>query len=121
MDGVANAANGSGDLFGDLDFIESWSTTLTYCATDCAGNETTFEYTIQSSEELVNPLSGMPLAGVQSDRDSARQATISVESLFPNPTQGLTVLSLGTTERVDVVVELVDMRVPWCKTCSEAS
>ena len=35
MDGIANAANGSGDLFGDLDFIESWSTTLTYCAVDC--------------------------------------------------------------------------------------
>ena len=111
MDGVANAANGSGDLFGDLDFIESWSTTLTYCATDCAGNETTFEYTIQSSEELVNPLSGMPLAGVQPDQGFGTPGTtISVESLFPNPTQGLTVLSLGTTERVDVVVELVDMR-----------
>ncbi len=111
MDGVANAANGSGDLFGDLDFIESWSTTLTYCATDCAGNETTFEYTIESSEELVNPLSGMPLAGVQPDQGFGTPgSTISVESLFPNPTQGLTLLSLGTTERVDVVVELVDMR-----------
>ena len=111
MDGVANAANGSGDLFGDLDFIESWSTTLTYCAVDCAGNETTFEYTIQSSEELVNPLSGMPLAGVQPDEGFGTPgSTISVESLFPNPTQGLTVLSLGTTERVDVIVELVDMR-----------
>ena len=109
MDGGANAANGSGDLFGDLDFIESWSTTLTYCATDCAGNETTFEYTIESSEELVNPLSGMPLAGVQPDQGFGTPgSTISVESLFPNPTQGLT--SLGTTERVDVVVELVDMR-----------
>ena len=111
MDGVANAANGSGDLFGDLDFIESWSTTLTYCATDCAGNEATFEYTIQSSEELVNPLSGMPLAGVNPDQGFGTPgSTISVESLFPNPTQGLTLLSLGTTERVDVVVELVDMR-----------
>ena len=111
MDGAANAANGSGDLFGDLDFIESWSTTLTYCATDCAGNETTFEYTIQSSEELVNPLSGMPSGGIQSDEGFGKPGdNISVKSLFPNPTQGLTVLSLGTTERVDVVVELVDMR-----------
>ena len=111
MDGAANAANGSGDLFGDLDFIESWSTTLTYCATDCAGNETTFEYTIQSSEELVNPLSGMPSGGMPSDEGFGKPGdNISVKSLFPNPTQGLTVLSLGTTERVDVVVELVDMR-----------
>ena len=111
MDGIANAANGSGDLFGDLDFIESWSTTLTYCAVDCSGNETTFEYTIESSEELVNPLSGMPLEGVQPDQGFGTPGTtIVVESLFPNPTQGLTVLSLGTTERVDVVVELVDMR-----------
>ena len=60
---------------------------------------------------MVNPLSGMPLAGVNPDQGFGTPgSTISVESLFPNPTQGLTLLSLGTTERVDVVVELVAMR-----------
>ena len=102
---------GSGDLFGDLDFMQDWSTTLTYCVTDCVGNQSLFSYTIESSGEVLNPLDEDGVQGGDSNDDTmiTPKDLVSITSLHPNPTSGQTILVLDADEDVKVKVNLHDM------------
>ncbi|MDA0945664.1 MAG: T9SS type A sorting domain-containing protein [Bacteroidetes bacterium] len=109
LNGNQSNVMGSGDLFGDLDFLQDWSTTLEYCVTDCAGNENTFSYTISSTGMIVNPLDE---GGVQEGEDEfmvTAKDLISIQTLYPNPTSGQTSLVLESQEDVTATVSLFDM------------
>ena len=45
------AVSGSGDVFGDLDCCLAYDLERSYVASDCAGNETTFDYTVRLTGE----------------------------------------------------------------------
>ena len=100
---------GSGDLFGDLDFMQDWSTTLEYCVTDFAGNTNTFSYTISSTGMIINPLD----EGGISEGEDATLVTpkdlIEIVTLYPNPTSGQTTLVLESQQDVVAKVSIYDM------------
>jgi hypothetical protein len=100
---------GSGDLFGDLDFMQDWSTTLTYCIEDCVGNSSEFSYTIASSGSLMDPLDE---GGIQEGEDSGLvtpKELIQIVTLHPNPTNGQTMLVLESEQDVVATVAMYDM------------
>ena len=100
---------GSGDLFGDLDFMQDWSTTLTYCIEDCAENSSEFSYTIASSGSLMDPLDE---GGIQEGEDSGLvtpKELIQIVTLHPNPTNGQTMLVLESEQDVVATVAMYDM------------
>jgi hypothetical protein len=98
LNGTESNVMGSGDLFGDLDFMQDWSTTLEYCVTDCAGNTNTFSYTISSTGMIINPLD----EGGISEGEDATLVTpkdlIEIVTLYPNPTSGQTTLVLESQQ-----------------------
>ena len=101
---------GSGDLFGDIDFMQDWSTTLTYCITDCVGNTSQFSYVIESSGEVLDPLDEDGVQGGQEDFVApAPKDLISIATLHPNPTSGQTLLVLDAKADVKARVVLMDM------------
>ncbi|MEE2918959.1 MAG: T9SS type A sorting domain-containing protein [Bacteroidota bacterium] len=101
---------GSGDLFGDIDFMQDWSTTLTYCITDCVGNTSQFSYHIESSADVLNPLDEDGIQGEPEDAmPVAPKDLISVATLHPNPTSAQTLLVLDAKMNVAAKVVLLDM------------
>ena len=102
---------GSGDLFGDIDFMQDWSTTLSYCITDCVGNTSQFSYIIESSGEELNPLEGDGVQGGDSDIITTvpLKDLVTIATLHPNPTPGRTLLVLDAKSEVEVSVVLMDM------------
>ena len=101
---------GSGDLFGDIDFMQDWSTALTYCITDCVGNTSEFSYILESSGEVLDPLDEGGVQGGEADSTpTAPKDLVSIATLHPNPTSGQTVLVLDAKMDVQVKVVLMDM------------
>ncbi|MGB2015176.1 MAG: T9SS type A sorting domain-containing protein, partial [Flavobacteriales bacterium] len=101
---------GSGDLFGDIDFMQDWSTTLTYCITDCVGNTSQFSYIIESSGEVLNPLEGDGVQGGEVfSAPAAPKDLVTIATLHPNPTSSQTLLVLDAKMDVQVKVVLMDM------------
>ena len=78
---------GSGDLFGDIDFMQDWSTTLTYCITDCVGNTSQFSYIIESSADVLNPLEGDGIQGEPEDATTPVAPKDLVSIATSTPTQ----------------------------------
>ena len=101
---------GSGDLFGDLDFLKDWSTTLQYCVEDCLGNANYFQYTLNSSGSVQDPLSE---GGVEGENEDAQPTVlkdlIEITTLFPNPTSSHATLTLESKEDLTAKVQMFTM------------
>jgi hypothetical protein len=105
-----SAVSGSGDIFGDLDCCLPYDIERTYVASDCAGNETHFAYTVHLTGEDCSAgdegtISDQEDSGLVSIKD-----LIKIESLQPNPTSDMSVLVLSTDEpSVNVQVTVTTM------------
>jgi hypothetical protein len=101
---------GSGDLFGDLDFLKDWCTTLQYCVEDCLGNANYFQYTLCSSGSVQDPLSD---GGVEGENEDAQPTVlkdlIEITTLFPNPTSSHATLTLEAKEDLTATVQMFTM------------
>jgi hypothetical protein len=96
FDGMAVA--GSGDVFGDLDCCLPYELEREYVMTDCAGNTTTFSYTVSMTGEGCSDEGD---AGISDEEDSdltVAKDLIKIEALQPNPTSDDAVLMLSTEE-----------------------
>ena len=90
--------------------MQDWSTTLTYCITDCVGNTSEFSYIIESSGEVLNPLEGDGVQGGEVDSTpEVPKDLVSIATLHPNPTSGHAVLVLDAKKDVQAKVVLMDM------------
>jgi hypothetical protein len=102
--------SGSGDIFGDLDCCLPYDIERSYVASDCAGNETHFAYTVHLTGEDCDAgdegtISDQEDSGLVSIKD-----LIKIESLQPNPTSDMSVLVLSTDEpSVNVQVTVTTM------------
>jgi hypothetical protein len=89
---------GSGDVFGDLDCCLPYDLEREYVMTDCAGNTTSFHYTVSMTGEGCSDEGD---AGISDEEDAVLTVAkdlIKIESLQPNPTSGDAVLMLSTEE-----------------------
>ena len=90
--------NTSGDLFGELECCLPWTLDRAYTVSDCSGNMTTFHYEVHATgEACVNEDEG----GVQDGEDQTLvtpKDLIEVLELMPNPTTGMTQVTLFTEE-----------------------
>ena len=110
IDGQESSAMGSGDLFGDLDFLQPWSTTFHYCAEDECGNAVNYQYSFTSTGALQDPLSEGGLQAEQEDVvfDQVKDL-IEVTSLFPNPASIKTSLTMVAKQNVSAKVQIFTM------------
>ena len=110
VDGDEQSVMGSGDLFGDLDFLKDWSTTLSYCVEDCLGNETQFSYTLTGSGSVQDPLSD---GGVEGENEDAQPTVlkdlVEITTLFPNPTSSHATMTLEAKEDLTAKVQMFTM------------
>ena len=110
IDGQESSAMGSGDLFGDLNFLQPWSTTFNFCAEDECGNDVNYSYSFTSTGALQNPLSE---GGLQAESEDVTDATdkdlIKVTDLFPNPASIKTSLTMVAKRNVTAQVEIYSM------------
>ncbi|MDA0729103.1 MAG: T9SS type A sorting domain-containing protein, partial [Bacteroidetes bacterium] len=93
-----SAVAGSGDVFGDLDCCLPYDLEREYVMTDCAGNTTTFHYTVSMTGEGCSDEGD---AGISDEEDAVLTVAkdlIKIESLQPNPTSADAVLMLSTEE-----------------------
>jgi hypothetical protein len=115
-------------MHGDLDCTMPYDIERTYVATDCAGNETTFSYTVAVNgggcQPPLPPFNGNPgidvdwgdqetdantgISGGIGNPDDGKQP-IKVLSLAPNPTNEHAFFNFVSEERMQVNVELFDM------------
>jgi hypothetical protein len=109
MDGDTTSAMGSGDLFGDLDFLTEWSTELTYCAVDCAGNSRTFRYTLNSTGMVQDIQSDGGMGGEQDDQLTQIKDLIEITTLYPNPASSHATLTVTVKEDLSAKVHIYTM------------
>jgi hypothetical protein len=112
--------SGTGDIFGDLNCAQPVSVERVYTATDCAGNESQFSYTLLFSTENcdtppIAPGMGNSTSGsnglVPSDGEAhaGGQGTFRSAEVLPNPTQDATALRLVLDEEERVRVDVVSL------------
>jgi hypothetical protein len=107
------AAMGSGDVFGDLDCCLEYDITRNYTVSDCAGNETSFGYTVSVTGEACDDSDG-GVVGNNGDDDSnsglvTLKDLIVIESLMPNPTSDNSTLVFETGDDISVNISLMTM------------
>lgn len=101
---AGQTVNGSGDFFADLACGDSWTWTRTATAEDCAGQVSSFSYTLQVHPGACNPpeagLTSSGPAAADSSDNGAAEATFGAEAepqgpvrslqvaVSPNPTAG---------------------------------
>ena len=96
---MGNAVSGSGDIFGDLDCCLPYDLERSYVASDCAGNETTFDYTVRLTGEDCAEGNDGDISDDQEDAVlTAGKNPIKILSLQPNPTADMSTLVLSTDE-----------------------
>lgn len=114
---AGQTVNGSGDFFADLACSDAWSWTRTATAEDCAGQVSTFSYTLQVQPDVCTP----PQVGLtdggssteSADHDAAEamiaphtarpEATRALEvAVAPNPTAGPVVVRLKERSEADL-------------------
>ena len=90
--------NTSGDIFGELECCLPWTLDRAYTVADCSGNTTTFHYEVHATgAPCINEEEG----GVQDGEDQTMVSykdLIKVLDLMPNPTTGMTQVTLFTEE-----------------------
>ena len=109
QDGEATEVFGSGDLFGDLDFLSDWSTTLTYCATDCAGNDIEFSYTLASTQMVQDIQTDGGMGGEQDAEPVIAKDLIEITTLHPNPASTQANLTVTVKEDLTAKVQVFTM------------
>jgi len=103
---MGDAVSGSGDIFGDLDCCLPYDLERSYVASDCAGNETSFDYTVRLTGEDCAEGNDGDISDEQEDAVlTAGKNPIKVLSLQPNPTSDMSTLVLSTDE------EMIKIRV----------
>jgi len=104
---------GSGDIFGDLDCCLPYEITRDYTVSDCAGNSTTFGYTVSVTGEACEDGTGGVVGNSGDDSSSGGLVTLKdlivIESLMPNPTSDNSTLIFETGEDISVNIDLMTM------------
>ena len=100
---------GSGDLFGDLDFLTPWETTLTYCVVDCAGNDRQFSYTLESTGMIQDITPDGGVEGEQDAEPTVSKDLIEITSIYPNPTASHAMLTVEVQEDVTAKIQIMTM------------
>ena len=96
---MGDAVSGSGDIFGDLDCCLPYDLERSYVASDCAGNETMFDYTVRMTGEDCEEGNDGDISDEQEDAVlTSGKNPIKVLSLQPNPTADMSTLVLSTDE-----------------------
>ena len=104
------AVSGSGDIFGDLDCCLAYDLERSYVASDCAGNETTFDYTVRLTGEDCDQGNEGDISDQGDTELVSVKDLVKIESLQPNPTSSLSTLTLSTDEEaVQVQVMVASM------------
>jgi hypothetical protein len=109
VNGNASSVLGSGDLFGDLDFLSDWNTTLTYCAVDCAGNNTQWSYTLSSTQMVQDIQTDEGVGGEQDATPTTAKDLIEITTLFPNPASSHATLTVTAKEDLSANVRIFTM------------
>jgi len=109
IDGEETSAMGSGDLFGDLDFLHDWKTTFHFCAVDECGNDVTFNYSLESTGALQSPLLDGGVEGEQDAEPTVAKDLIEITTLFPNPASSHATLTVTTKEDLSANVGIFTM------------
>jgi hypothetical protein len=103
---------GSGDVFGDLDCCLAYDLSRDYTVSDCAGNETTFGYTVSVTGEACDDSDG-GIVGNSGDDSNSGLVTLKdlivIESLMPNPTADNSTLVFETGDDISVNISLMTM------------
>jgi hypothetical protein len=103
---------GSGDVFGDLDCCLAYDISRDYTVSDCAGNETTFGYTVSVTGEACDD-SEEGVVGNSGDDSNSGLVTLKdlivIESLMPNPTSDNSTLVFETGDDISVNISLMTM------------
>ena len=119
IDGMPMEISSSGDIFGDLDCCLPFSLERTYLVSDCAGNATTFSYTI--ARYGVDCLDNDPVNQGTTDGDHnpvvlngngnlvGNKTPIAISSLVPNPTADFAEVRFSVNEPMRVRADLTDM------------
>ena len=112
---------GSGDVFGDLDFDLPWMIERTYTLTDCSGNASEFNYTVDVNGATCEPfaptLDGNIADNSDSDNDADPFGNVSEEeadtkdpikilALTPNPSSEIALLTFMASDDDYIVVYL---------------
>ena len=104
------AVSGSGDIFGDLDCCLAYDIERSYVASDCAGNETTFDYTVRLTGEDCEEGNEGDISDQEDTELVSVKDLVKIESLQPNPTSSTSMLTLSTDEEaVQVQVTVTTM------------
>ena len=109
IDGEESSAMGSGDLFGDLDFLQPWETTFHFCAVDECGNDVTYSYSFTSTGALQDPLLDGGVEGEQDAEPTVAKDLIEITTLFPNPASSHATLTVTVKEDLSAKVQLFTM------------
>ncbi|MFL0778253.1 MAG: T9SS type A sorting domain-containing protein, partial [Prochlorococcus sp.] len=104
---------GSGDIFGDLDCCLPYDISRDYTVSDCAGNTTTFGYTVSVTGEPCEDGTGGVIGNSGGDGSNGGLVTLKdlivIESLMPNPTSDNSTLVFETGEDISVNIDLMTM------------
>jgi hypothetical protein len=103
---------GSGDVFGDLDCCLAYDISRDYTVSDCAGNETSFGYTVSVTGEACDDSDGGVVGNNGDDSNSGLvtlKDLIVIESLMPNPTSDNSTLVFETGDDISVNISLMTM------------
>ena len=103
---------GSGDVFGDLDCCLAYDISRDYTVSDCAGNETSFGYTVSVTGEACDDSDGGVVGNSGDDSNSGLvtlKDLIVIESLMPNPTSDNSTLVFETGDDISVNISLMTM------------
>ena len=104
---------GSGDVFGDLDCCLPYDISRDYTVSDCAGNETTFGYTVSVTGESCDDSEGGVVGNNGGDESNSGLVTLKdlivIESLMPNPTSDNSTLVFETGDDISVNISLMTM------------
>ena len=100
---------GSGDLFGDLDFLQAWETTFRFCAVDECGNDVTYQYSYVSTGMVQDITPDGGLEGEQEDEVAENLKLIQITSIYPNPSSTHAVLTVKATSDVRAKIQIMTM------------
>ena len=109
VNGEESSAMGSGDLFGDLDFLQAWETTFRFCAVDECGNDVTYQYSYVSTGMIQDITPDGGVEGEQDAEPTVIKDLIAITSIYPNPTASHAMLTVEVQEDVTAKVQIMTM------------
>ena len=109
VNGEESSAMGSGDLFGDLDFLQAWETTFHFCAVDECGNDVTYQYSYVSTGMIQDITPDGGVEGEQDAEPTVMKDLIEITSIYPNPTASHAMLTVEVQEDVTAKIQIMTM------------